>query len=84
MCQLFCANVALFLPFISLLQLPCAASKSKNNKSPAVASPPSFSNPVLDDVVDDKEDIPFIPSSNHVSIMLFCFTFILGNLNFVI
>ena len=123
-----------FSPFFSLLQLPCATSKSKNKMSPifaspafaspavisapscsnavlddvadaieedlpvmpssndtskskkkrssAVASPPSVSNTVLaDEVHDDKEDLTFIASSNPVSIMLFCFTFIL---NFVI
>ena len=70
-----------FSPFISLLQLPCAASKSKNKRSPAVssaavASAPSCSNPVLDDVADaDEEDLPFIHSSNPVSIMLFLFHF---------
>ena len=114
-----------FSPFISLLQLPCVASNSKNKrssvvashavvsaapcsnavlvdvddadeedlpvmpssndtskskkkKSPAVTSPPSVSNPVLADVVhDDEEDHTFIASSIPVSIMLFCFTFIL-------
>jgi len=65
------------------VQLPCTSkSKSKSKRSPAVTSPavasaPTCSNPVLADVVhDDEEDLPFIASSNPVSIVLFCFTFI--------
>ena len=52
-------------------------SKGKKKRSPAVDSPPSVSNPVLADVVDDDfhdqfhDDDKDLPS-NPVSIMLLC------------